>query len=260
MFKKASDKNRIFFIDELRGFSILCMVFYHAFYLFDMFFAWEWADTLFNFFMPVQPLFAGIFIFLCGISCTFSKNNLKRGLILLGIALGFTFVSAVIMPLMGFYDCEIYFGILHFLSVSILIYALFSKLFSKLSPILGIILCAAFYPFTSSIANGVLGFGELVVFEIPDILYKTDFLMPFGFYTETFFSADYFPILPNIFIFLSGVFAGFFFAKNGYPEWTKKKRISVLGFLGRYTLPIYVVHMPVIYALGFIITMFINLV
>ena len=168
MLKKASDKNRIFFIDELRGFSILCMIFYHAFYLFDSFFAWNWADTLFEFFMPVQPLFAGIFIFLCGISCTFSRNNLKRGLILLGIALGFTFVTAVIMPKMDFVGSEIYFGILHFLAVSILIYALFSRFFSRISPISGIILCAVFYPFTSSVADGVFSYGELVSFEIPE--------------------------------------------------------------------------------------------
>ena len=258
MLKKASAKNRIFFIDELRGFSILCMIFYHAFYLFDSFFAWNWADTLFEFFMPVQPLFAGIFIFLCGISCTFSRNNLKRGLILLGIALGFTFVTAVIMPKMDFVGSEIYFGILHFLAVSILIYALFSRLFSRISPISGIILCAVFYPFTSSVADGVFSYGELVSFEIPDMLYKSDVLMPFGIYSETFFSADYFPILPNIFIFLAGVFAGFIFAAKGYPEWAKKKRVPLFGFLGRYTLPIYVVHMPVIYALGFIITLFIN--
>lgn len=258
MLKKASDKNRIFFIDELRGFSILCMIFYHAFYLFDSFFAWDWADKFFNFFMPVQPLFAGIFIFLCGISCTFSRNNLKRGLILLGIALGFTFVTAVIMPKMDFVGSEIYFGILHFLAISILIYALFSKFFSKISPIFGIILCAALYPFTSNVAKGVLNYGDLVSFKIPEMLYETDYLMPLGIYSESFFSADYFPLLPNFFIFLSGVFAGFIFAQKGYPEWAKKKRVPFFGFLGRYTLPIYVVHMPVIYALGFIITMFIN--
>lgn len=258
MGNRASDKNRIFFIDELRGFSILCMIFYHAFYLFDMFFAWEWADVLFEFFMPVQPFFAGIFIFLCGISCTFSRSNLKRGIILLGIALGFTVVTVTVMPLIGFEDCEIYFGILHFLAVSILIYALFSKFFSRVSPVIGIILCAALYPFTSNVADGILSYGELIAFKIPDMLYGTDILAPLGIYSETFYSADYFPLLPNFFIFLSGVFAGFVFLKKGYPEWTKKKRIPFLGFLGRYTLPIYVVHMPAIYALGFVISLFIN--
>ncbi len=251
-------KKRIFLIDEIRGFAVLCMVFYHSFYVFESFFGWEWADALFDFFMPVQPFFAGIFIFICGISCTLTKSNLKRGAILLGIALGFTLVTAVIMPLLGFIECEIYFGILHFLAVSILIYALLSKAVSKIPPAIGVILCAVLYPFTSGISNGALSYGELVTFKIPEVLYETNLLMPFGIYSHGFYSADYFPLLPDIFIFFSGVFAGVYFAKRGYPEFSLEKRIPFFGFLGRYALPVYVIHMPVVYALGYIINMFIN--
>lgn len=251
-------KKRIFLIDEIRGFAVLCMIFYHAFYVFESFFNWDWADALFKFFMPVQPFFAGVFIFICGLSCTFSKNNLKRGTILLGVALGFTLVTAVVMPMLGFADCEIYFGILHFLSVSIIIYALLSKFLSRVSPSIGVIFCAVLYPFTSSIGDGVLRYGELVIFEIPEVLYNYNFLMPFGIYKSGFYSADYFPLFPDIFIFLSGVFAGLYLAKKGYPEFSYSKRIPFFGFLGRNALPIYVVHMPIVYALGYIINMLIN--
>lgn len=254
----SAEKKRIYLIDEIRGFAVLCMIFYHAFYVFDSFFGWDWADALFEFFMPVQPFFAGVFIFICGLSCTFSKNNLRRGTVLLGVALGFTLVTAVIMPKLGFADCEIYFGILHFLSVSIIIYALFSKFLSRLSPAIGAILCAVLYPFTSNLGNGVLSYGELVVFKIPESLYEHDFLMPLGIYSPGFYSADYFPLFPDIFIFLSGVFAGLHLAKKGYPEFSYSKRIPFFGFLGRNALPIYVVHMPIVYALGYIINMIIN--
>jgi len=255
---KTADKNRIFFIDEMRGLAVFCMVFYHTFYVFDTFFLWDWAGNLFDFFMPVQPFFAGIFIFICGVSCTFSRSNLKRGLILLGVALGFTFVTAVIMPMLGFAECEIYFGILHFLAVSIIIFALFSKSFFKISPAAGIILCAVLYPFMSNIENGFLSYGELFTFRIPDMLYESNFLMPIGIYSETFYSADYFPLFPDIFIFFSGVFAAHYLADKGWPEWTKKNKLPFFGFLGRYTLPIYVIHMPVAYAMGCIINLFIN--
>lgn len=255
---KTAEKNRIFFVDEMRGLAVLCMIFYHTFYVFDTFFSWKWAGSLFDFFMPVQPFFAGVFIFICGVSCTFSRSNLKRGLILLGVALGFTLVTAVIMPRLGFAECEIYFGILHFLAVSIIIYALFSKLLPKVPPAAGIILCAVLYPFMSNIENGFLSYGELFTLRIPDMLYETDFLMPLGIYSESFYSADYFPLFPDIFIFFSGVFAGFYFADKGWPEWVKKKRIDILAFLGRYTLPIYVVHIPVAYATGYIINLFLN--
>lgn len=258
MSSNAAEKKRIYLIDEIRGLAVFCMIFYHAFYVFESFFAWEWADALFKFFMPVQPFFAGIFIFICGISCTLSRNNLKRGTILFGVALGFTLVTAVIMPKLGFADCEIYFGILHFLSASIIIYALLSKFLSRVSPAAGVLLCAVFYPFTSNIENKVLSYGELVVFKIPEMLYEHDFLMPLGIYSPEFYSADYFPLFPDIFIFLSGVFAGFYFAKKGYPEWAYPQKIPFFGFLGRNALPIYVVHMPIVYALGYIINIIIN--
>ena len=252
------EKTRINLIDEVRGFAVLCMIFYHAFYVFDSFFAWEQAEALFKFFMPVQPLFAGIFIFICGLSCTFSNNNLKRGIILSGVALGFTFVTAVVMPELGFVECEIYFGILHFLSASIIIYALISKVLSKISPGIGVVFCAVLYPFTSNIKNRVLSYGELVVFKIPDALYEHDFFAPLGIYSPEFYSADYFPLFPDIFIFLSGVFTGFHLAKKGYPEWAYPQKMPFFGFLGRNALPIYVVHMPVVYALGYVINMLIN--
>ena len=251
MEKAAQAKKRIHFLDELRGFAVLCMIFYHAFYIIGSFFGAEWANNFFEFFMPVQPFFAGIFIFLCGVSCSLSKNNLKRGAILLAIALGMTLVTAVIMPKLGFFDCEIYFGILHFLSVSIIIYAFLSKSVSKLSPFAGILLCAVLYAFTSGIGSGKLEYGELLTLNIPDNLYQSNILMPFGIYSVSFYSADYFPLLPNIFIFFAGVFAGIHFTKTGYHEQFYKRRIPFFAFLGKKALIIYVIHMPVIYAIAY---------
>lgn len=253
MTNNPQSKNRIHFLDEMRGLAVFCMVFYHAFYVIGEFFGAEWAESLFCFFLPVQPLFAGIFIFLCGISCTLSKSNVKRGANLLGIALGMTLVTAVVMPKMGFYNCEIYFGILHFLSLSILISALLSKPISKASPFIGILLCAVLYAFSSGIDKGVLNYGELISITLPESLYESNLLMPIGIYAPGFFSADYFPLFPDIFIFFSGVFAGRYFLKNGWPETFYQKRASFLSWLGRKALMIYIVHMPAVYALAYAI-------
>lgn len=259
MDKIVQTKNRIHFLDELRGFAALCMVFYHAFYLLGEFFFLEWAENLFYFFFPIQPLFAGLFIFVCGISCTLSRSNIRRGLILLGVAAGFTFVTAVIMPKLGFFDCEIYFGIIHFLSVSVLIYTLVSKKLLKISPFIGIVFCVFLYAFTSGIGRGELAYGELVRITLPEELYETNLLVPFGIYSPTFFSADYFPLFPQIFIFFAGIFCGNYFVYKGYPEWCFQKRIPFLGFLGRNALIIYIVHMPVILAAAYGIEFIINL-
>lgn len=251
--------NRLNFLDEIRGLAVLCMVFYHAFYICGSFFGQDWANWLFSFFMPVQPIFAGIFIFVCGISCSLSKNNLKRGLILLGIAAGFTLVTALVLPSIGFIGTEIYFGILHLLAVSVLIYSFAQKPLGKISPFAGILVCAVMYAFTSGISEGKLGYGNLLNFMIPESLYNNNFLMPLGIYSSTFYSADYFPIFPNIFIFLSGVFTGMMMAEKGYPDWLYPQRVPFFGALGRRSLIIYIIHMPVIFAVTYAIDFVINL-
>lgn len=259
MINAHQTKKRIHFLDELRGFAAFCMIFYHAFYIMGSFFEWEWAEFLFEFFMPVQPFFAGIFIFICGISCTLTKSNLKRGLILLGVAIGFTLVTAAVMPKLGFVDCEIYFGIIHFLSVSILIYSLFSKKLLKFSPFVGILLCIFLYAFTSGIGRGELAYGDLIKFSLPESLYNSNALMPLGIYSPSFYSADYFPLFPNIFIFFAGAFCGNYYAYKGYPEWCYPKRVPFFGFLGRKALIIYIVHMPVVFVIAYGIDLIINL-
>lgn len=258
---EASGKNRIRlnFLDEIRGLAVFCMIFYHAFYICGYFFGREWASFLFDFFLPVQPWFAGIFIFVCGISCTLSKSNLKRGLILLGVAVGFTLVTALILPAMGFEGTEVYFGILHLLAVSVLLYAFVEKKLRRISPFTGILLCAVLFAFTSGISEGKLGYGNLVNLTLPESLYENNYLMPLGIYSPHFYSADYFPLFPNIFIFFSGALTGRICTERGYPDWFYPKRIPFLGALGRHSLIIYIVHMPVIFAVAYAVDFILNL-
>ena len=258
---EVSVKNRIRlnFLDEIRGLAVFCMIFYHAFYVFGYFGGQEWASYLFDFFLPVQPWFAGIFIFVCGISCSLSKSNLKRGLVLLGVAAGFSLVTVGLLPAIGFEGTEVYFGILHLLAVSVLLYALTEKKSEKISPYAGIILCAVLYAFTSGISEGRLGYGSFINIILPESLYENNYLMPLGIYAPWFYSADYFPVFPNIFIFISGALTGRICVEKGFPEWLYPKRIPFLGLLGRYSLVIYIVHMPVIFAVSYAIDFIINL-
>ena len=247
---KPTDKKRIFFLDELRGIAVFCMIFYHAFYMLGTMFGYEWAKKLFVFFAPAQPFFAGLFILICGVSCSLSKSNLKRGAKLLGAAAVVTFFTAFIMPLFGFIECEIYFGILHLLSVCILISTLLEKPFGRIPPFAGLLVCAVLYPFTSGISSGMLSYGDLLLFKIPEVLYESDWLVPIGISSPSFFSADYFPLLPWMFIFFAGVFVGRYFRAAGFPEWAYPQRIKLFGFLGRNALIIYIAHMPLIYVVS----------
>lgn len=255
----VKNKSRLNFLDEIRGLAVFCMIFYHAFYICGSFFGQEWASYLFDFFLPVQPWFAGIFIFVCGVSCTLSESNLKRGLVLLGVAVGFTVVTALILPAMGFEGTEVYFGILHLLAVSVLLYAFVEKKLRRISPFAGILLCAVLFAFTSGISEGRLSYGNLVNLTLPESLYENNYLMPLGIYSPRFYSADYFPLFPDIFIFFSGALTGRIYSERGYPDWVYPKRIPFLGALGRHSLIIYIVHMPVIFAVAYEVDFILNL-
>ena len=92
-------KKRYHLLDELRGFAVVCMVFYHAFYLLAFSFNLNIGFTLLNFFTPLEPIFASFFIFLSGICSFLTRSNTKRGLKLLAVALSITLVTAYLLPL-----------------------------------------------------------------------------------------------------------------------------------------------------------------
>ena len=67
--------------------------------------------------------------------------------------------------------------------------------------------------------------------------------MPVG---PSFFSSDYFPLIPWLFLFICGWFFWRFIKEH---EWDGVFRfnIPVLSFIGRYSLIIYMAHQPILY-------------
>ena len=62
---------------------------------------------------------------------------------------------------------------------------------------------------------------------------------------------DYFPILPWIFLFIAGYFLNRILKARGWDEkFFARGNVPVLNWLGRHTLPIYLIHQPVLYGLG----------
>ena len=240
--KSDASHARIHFMDEVRGFAVLCMIFYHAFYSLAFVFGLDWGLKLLLFFMPAEPFFAGLFIFISGISSDLSHSNLKRGAKLLAVALLVTLVTVVFLP-----QERILFGILHFLSCAMLLFGCIQKPIRRVPLAVGLAVCVVLYLATFQVGEGVACFA----IKLPGALYQTDCLAPLGFHSSSFYSADYFPILPWIFVFLAGTFVGRLAAEERFPKWMYTRRIPFLSWLGRHALIVYIVHQPVIFALAY---------
>ncbi len=245
------NKTRYHALDEARGFAVLCMVFYHAFYTIGYSFDIEFGRVLMDFFMPAEPYFAVFFIALSGAMCQLTRSNFKRGLKLLCISALLTAVTLA-MTYFGFEGSEIYFGILHLLAVGMLLVALINPLLKRLNPLFLAIVFLALFILCYNVEYGYLGLGSLR-FQLPQSLYNTDSLFIFGFHSLYFYSADYFPLLPWIFMFLFGAALGLYEARGKFPKFLIKRRIIPFGFIGRHALEIYILHQPVIFGIAFAI-------
>ena len=251
--KSQTKKIRYALLDEIRGFMVLCMVFYHGFLTVYNLLELPVSLRLFEFFTPIEPLFAAGFIILSGLMCGFSRSNIKRGALLSAFSVLLTIVTAVASNYVG--DMTIYFGILHLLGVSMLFCGVFNFILKRVNKYIGLILSLAAAVITYGFFDSnldLLGITNL----LPVSVYKNPYLFPLGITTAEFSSADYFPILPWLFVFLFGYYLYKFEFVQRHSKLFKPKRIKPLGFLGRHALIIYVVHQPIIYALCYLTLLF----
>lgn len=249
-----AERKRIYMLDELRGFAILCMIVHHSFLDAGDVLGLSWGYKVFDALCIVQPFFWGIFIIISGICSRLSRNTVKRGLIVLCAGLVVSLVTAVIMPVLGFTGAEIYFGILHCLGCCMIITGLLMPLIEKVDYRLGAAVSLLLFFFTNGINTRTMFFGLI---KLPDSWYRYNFLAPIGVYSDTFSSADYFSIIPWIFMFLFGAFAGKLAKEEKLPKFMYKKRSRLLCFAGKNSLWIYLLHQPVIYVIMLLIGIFI---
>lgn len=236
---------RILLLDEIRGFAIICMVIHHTFYNIGFVLGYDFGYTVFDALRIFQPFFWAAFIITSGICSRLSRNTVKRGFIVLAGGLAVTLVTAVIMPLIGITGAEIYFGILSCLGCCMIITGLLIPLMDKCNEKIGMLLCAFLFFATYNISQKSLLFGLIT---LPDILYQSNIFSPLGFYSSTFVSADYFSLIPWLFMFLFGAFIGKYASEGAFPEATYKSHSKFLQKAGKYSFWIYLAHQPALYA------------
>lgn len=234
--KMKSNMHRYAWPDLIRGGAVLSMVAYHFTYdwVFVLGKSLAWFPSLLS--LIWQQSIGWTFIFIAGVSIGFSKNSLRHGVIVFGSALGITFVTTRFMP-----SQQILFGVLHLIGLSILLISVLRPLLKDIPALAGLYLSLAvfllFWPQASvSVAGKFLAPGSEFGWM----------LNPLGWPQASFFSADYYPLLPWFFLML----AGSFFSRTV----SFSKRVSdlapgpgkFLAIIGQYALPIYIIHQPVI--------------
>ena len=234
---------RILWIDVIRGISILAMVTFH--FAFDlMYFGFAKSDLIYQ---PDWRLFermiAFSFLFIAGLSLSIThrswinwKSFFRR--------YGVTAICAVLISIVTyilFNNDMIRFGILHAISVSGLVGLLLLKLNSLSLFFLAVLLF-------------------LLNLFIPQPLEGDYFWQWLIYTTETPNSLDYRPIIPWITPFILGMASYQLFKKWGLLETNNiitYKELSILSWLGRNSLVIYLIHQPILFV-GFLLFLQLN--
>lgn len=244
--KWSAAPRRIAAFDALRGFALVNMAVYHGVY-----------DWVYVFGRPAawftqtgnahiwQQFICWTFILLAGAVFPYGKHAVRRGAVTFSFGFLLTAVTMLVMP-----SEQILFGVLHLIGAAVLLSALLRRFLDRAPALPGAIASFVLFLFLRSVPMGYLGIGELQLFELPRQLYSVPFLFPLGLPGPGFYSADYFPLIPWIFLFWTGLFLWRFL--RPYAEETVRgwPACRPLVWLGRHSLWAYLLHQPVL--LGFI--------
>ena len=224
-------KERIWEIDAIRGFLILCVIAAHTLFYTANVLRLIDLPPLIRFVMQYGGI---LFVVLSGLSATLGSRSFRRGLLVFAGGMVLTLGSIVAVRL-GWLteDMIIRFGVLHLLGFAMMVYPILKKL---PSPVL-------------------LGFGLAVIalgywFALKPVLVESKYLFALGLRYAGFTSGDYFPIAPQLGWFSLGVVLG----RRLYPgKQTRLPNVNpetpVLRFLrwcGRNSLYIFILHLPII--------------
>lgn len=232
-------KKRIWELDAFRGLCIIGVVIVHLIYdLVDLYQIIDWRYPAW--FAFIKDWGGILFLLLSGICVTLGSRSVRRGIIVFACGMVCTAVTYT-MSRMGFdQSIIIYFGVLHCLGICMLLWPVLRKSPTWLVVLLSV-LCIGIGFWLRECRAEHYGWVWLGI-------------MPHGFITS-----DYYPILPNLGYFLAGIALGktlYRHKESLFPRVNSQNPlIRFLSFFGTYSLPIYILHQPLIYGLLFLVAM-----
>lgn len=237
---ESGQKGRIHAFDVIRGFSVISMVLFH--FCYDLkfiaglrlgFFASPFIDVW-------RAIISWTFVFIAGCMFSYSRNNFKRSLKYLAVAL-LIFVITTLARV----DIPINFGIIFCMGACTLTCFVLDRVGVHVKGNLISIIMAICFLLCLHVPSGYFGnFG--LALRLPHQLYDCGWLSWAGFPSPTFSSGDYYPLIPFVFLYLSGAAFSACHHDAGYATWFEKLHCSPLEFVGRHALAIYIFHQPVL--------------
>lgn len=234
------ENKRIWEVDFLRGVAIIMVVLFHFFW--DLYyFGFSSIDTQHGFLRYFGLVAATTFLLLAGVSLTLSyqrrrlkftgmtlfKHYFLRGLTIFSWGLFITLFTWIFVG-----DGFVIFGILHLIGVSVILAI----------PFLNLKIWNVFF--------GILFFlsGNVVA----TLSFQSYWLVWLGIHPNTFYSIDYFPMLPWFGVIIFGIFLGNILYPKGerilyLPSVDTLAGTQWIMFLGRHSLLIYLLHQPILF-------------
>lgn len=225
-------KRRFDILDGWRSLAIVLMLAYHFLYDLALFGVITWEQMFCTPLNVMQKFICCSFILLAGASARFSRSNLRHGLIVLAAG-----VIVEIGAMVG--GQVIRFGVLMLLGCSMVFWHFVGKHLQKLP-------------------GWLLAAGSLVLYFLTNwwtrsVSISVAWLYPLGFPGPGFSSADYFPLLPWLFLFLAGTALGGWCLAHPDSRLLAAPLPKALTFPGRHSLIIYLLHQPVLYGVSYLI-------
>lgn len=241
------DTPRYGLIDAIRGFAIVNMIVCHL--LYDLFCVYS-LNTQYAYSPAVmiwEQSIGACFFIISGISIRFSRHGYRRGLIALLGAFVITVLTLIFVP-----SELIWFGALHFLGCAILITFALRHVLKKIHPLAGAVVSLLLFAILYGVPKGYLGFFGARIVSLPASLYSSPYLAVIGLPSGGFHSADYYPLVPWLFLYLFGFFLWEIIRENVRDD-LLRMRVPVLSFIGRHSFVIYMLHQPLIFGVCYLI-------
>lgn len=234
-------------IDAARGFAAVNMIVYHFLYDLLCYYSLDSGFGAHPAAIIWERCICVTFILIAGAAVNFTRRGYRRGLIVLGGGFLITLLTLLFIP-----SEIIWFGILNLLGCAMIVTFALRRVLDRIDPLIGAGISLVLFALLYGLPEGYIGFFGVRIAAMPEALYGSPYLAFLGLPSKSFFSADYFPLLPWLFLFFCGYFLWRAAQAKGWDSFFLQK-VPVLGLIGRNSLLIYLLHQPVLFALFYLI-------